>query len=314
MMARSDTRVMLTLARLATALVVLGVWTGRGRAQDPEALIREGNELRRAGQNEKALPLFQRAYEISATPRTAGQLGLAEFATERYVEADSHLVEGLRGRNDPWVSKYRATLEQALTTIRSRVAHVEIAGSPEGAEVIVNGRMVGRLPRTPTVAVNPGRVEIQVGLSGHEPLREVRELLPGTHEQVDIRLRRMTPMLVDKREPSGPPPPTTVGWLRPAGIAVGAAGVLVMGTGVALRVVANSKRDRIDEDARAGRPYDPANGNWQSYGRASTTCLVAGGVASVGGSILWFVGRPAATSVSLAPTTEGMHVVLKGTF
>src|SRR5688500_6949731 len=121
---------MLALARLACVALMVGLISSPAWGQDPEALIREGNELRRMGQNEKALPLFRRAYELSATPRTAGQLGLAEFATDRYVEADSHLVEGLKGRNDPWVTKYRAALEQALATIRSRVAHVEVGGRP----------------------------------------------------------------------------------------------------------------------------------------------------------------------------------------
>jgi hypothetical protein len=306
---------MFALARLILAVLTLGPASGAAWAQDAESLIRQGNELRRAGQNDKALPLFQRAYEISATPRTAGQLGLAEFATERFVEADSHLVEGLRGHNDPWVTKYRGTLEQALATIRSRVAHIEISGGPEGADVTVNGRMVGRLPRTPTVAVNPGRVEIRVSFAEHEPLREVRELLPGTYEKVDIQLRRIVRAPVVRNSvPTGSPSSPSGGWLRPTGIAIGAAGVLTVGAGVTLRLVATAKRDRIDEDARTGRSYDPANGNWQSYSQASTVCLVAGAAAVLGGGVMWFVGRPDATTVTVAPTSEGMHLMLRGTF
>ena len=43
-----------------------------------EELIRRGNELRNSGQDTRALPFFQRAYEQSPTPRTAAQLGLVE--------------------------------------------------------------------------------------------------------------------------------------------------------------------------------------------------------------------------------------------
>jgi hypothetical protein len=300
-------------SRLLAIVLGLTAISAPARADDPESLIRQGNDLRRAGQNEQALPLFQRAYQSTATPRTAGQLGLAELATGRYVEADSHLVEALRGHSDPWVSKYRVTLEQALATIRSQVAHLEVIGAPHAAEVTVNGRMVGRLPRTPTVAVNPGRVDVRVSFSGYEPLREVRELAPGSHEEVEIRLRSIVPILVAKQT-NPPPPPPTAGWLRPAGVTIGSVGLLTAGTGVALRLIANGKHDRIEEDARAGRPYDPTNGNWQSYGRAANVCLVAGGAALIGGGILWMIGRPPTTSVAVTPTTGGMQLSLWGTY
>ena len=70
--------------------VIISVWTAvaiisqaapvRADAAEVEALIAKGNELRRAGTPGPALPYFQKAYELARTPRTAGQLGLAELA------------------------------------------------------------------------------------------------------------------------------------------------------------------------------------------------------------------------------------------
>jgi len=48
-------------------------------AEQAEALIREGVQLRGQDQTARALPLFEKAYRLSRTPRTAGQLGLCEL-------------------------------------------------------------------------------------------------------------------------------------------------------------------------------------------------------------------------------------------
>ena len=50
-----------------------------GDAAEAEALIRQGLELRQQGRDAPALPLFQKAYDLAATPRTAGQLGCGEM-------------------------------------------------------------------------------------------------------------------------------------------------------------------------------------------------------------------------------------------
>jgi len=64
-------------------------------APQVEELIRQGIELRQAGQDVRAFPLFQKAYESDRTPRTAGQLGLCELALGYWVESEKHLGEAL---------------------------------------------------------------------------------------------------------------------------------------------------------------------------------------------------------------------------
>src|SRR3954469_2793140 len=75
-------------------------------AAEVEALIAKGNELRRAGTPGPALPYFRRAYELARTPRTTGQLGLAELAAGYPVEAQEHLATSLESPNDPGIVKY----------------------------------------------------------------------------------------------------------------------------------------------------------------------------------------------------------------
>src|SRR5687767_13732162 len=90
-------------------------------AQGPEALIKRGVELRRQGEDQAALREFQRAHALAPTPRAAAQIGLAEQALERWTDAEAHLNEALRARNDPWIRKNRAVLEESLRTVRGRI-------------------------------------------------------------------------------------------------------------------------------------------------------------------------------------------------
>src|SRR4051812_16035681 len=95
---------------LVVAILALVVFPVVARAADPteiEDLIRQGNDLRRAGKDERALPLLRKAYDLAGTPRTAAQLGLVEVALGYRLEAERHLSESLASPRDVWVRKNR---------------------------------------------------------------------------------------------------------------------------------------------------------------------------------------------------------------
>src|SRR6266536_3140083 len=100
----------------------------RADAAEVEALIAKGNELRRAGTPGPALPYFQKAYELARTPRTTGQLGLAELAAGYPVEAARHLSAALKSPNDPSIVKYRKMLTDALAAARAQIGELAVQG------------------------------------------------------------------------------------------------------------------------------------------------------------------------------------------
>ncbi len=155
---------------------------------DPEALIKDGIELRRAGRDADAVTKFEQAYEAAKTPRAAAQLGLCLQALARWAEADPMLAEALSSTKDPWVKKNRDTLKDALEQVKAKVGRVEIVGKPVGAEVAINGRVVGTLPLPKPVLVNEGPVDIEVSAPGYK--RGIKNLtVPGaSFQSVVIRL------------------------------------------------------------------------------------------------------------------------------
>ena len=167
------------------------------QASDVEDLIRRGNELRRRGLDGKVLPLFQQAYELAGTPRTAAQLGLCALQLGYAVEAEQHISEALAASQDPWVRQYREALTTALRTARSRIAEVVVLGSPAGAEVVVNGRSAGRFPLSEAVRVGEGAVKIEVRASGYTDRRVSLMVKGERREEITIDL-----------PPNAQPPPT----------------------------------------------------------------------------------------------------------
>jgi len=132
-----------------------------------EALIRRGVELRKAGNDQAALREFRKAHELAGTPRSAGQLGLCEQALGDWASAQRHLSQALAATGDAWVRKNRTVLERSLALANNHTGRVEIFGAPEGAEVIVNGRSVGKLPLGEPVVVNVGAVDVEVRAPGY---------------------------------------------------------------------------------------------------------------------------------------------------
>src|SRR5579883_1574525 len=129
---------------------------------DPNALIHEGVVLRRKKQYEVALELFRQAWQLSHTPRARAQMGLTEQALGRWVEAEEHLKEALAVEKDAWIIKNRQPLEGALTVIGQHLGSLDVRGGVPGAEVRINGLLVGTLPLKQPIRAVIGTVTLEV--------------------------------------------------------------------------------------------------------------------------------------------------------
>jgi hypothetical protein len=155
-------------------------------AQDADALIKQGVELRRAGKDQAALEQFRRAYDLAPTPRALAQMGLAEQALGRWIDGDAHLGKALQSAQDPWIAKYLETLERSRAEIDKHLGSLSLSGGPEGAEVRLDGQLVGALPLRQTLRLPVGSFTLDVSASGHVLLTRAVGIAPGstTHEDL----------------------------------------------------------------------------------------------------------------------------------
>ena len=153
-----------------------------------ETLIRQGVELRRKGRDVEALPLFQRAYDLSRTPRTAGQLGLGELAIGYWLDAEKHLSEAVSFPEHPWVSRNVTSLMGALESARRNISDVTIEGSPPGAEVRISGQPTRHLPLASPIRMAKGVADIEVSAPGYITATRSLRIAGGAMNRLTIVL------------------------------------------------------------------------------------------------------------------------------
>lgn len=140
----------------------------------PDALIEQGVAARRAGDDEGALALFTRAYEMDHSSRSRAQMALAEQALGMWMLADTHLREALAASGDGWIEAHRDVLESSLADIGTRLGELEVRCAFVGADVRINGESRGTTPLSEPLRVPAGTVTVDVIARGFVPItREV---------------------------------------------------------------------------------------------------------------------------------------------
>lgn len=255
------------------AMVVVAV-SASVRADDVDAIISRGVELRRQGRDADALVEFQRARQLRDTPRVRAQMALAEQALGLWVPAEADLLDALVHRNDPWIGKNGTTLNGALTMIQSHLGSLEVWGTPTGAAILVDMKEVGTLPLTKPLRVSGDSVLLVVRAAGFmETSRSVRvvagalvrehvELLPlvvssdpGT-KKADSIASVPGNGLVNKSANSGIAPPSS--RLRPWAWGLGAAALGGVVLGIVETKLAIDKEHAFN-DHTVPNPSDPAH-------------------------------------------------------
>jgi hypothetical protein len=232
------------------------------KAEQAEALIHEGVELRAHDQAARALAVFQQAYQLARTPRTAAQLGLCELDLARYVDAQNHLLEALASPDHPWIAKNKAILMRQLATAAANVGELALTVSPAGADVLLNGKPMDRSLAGPSIRLEKGPVDVEVRAAGYEAAHETITIRGGQREQRTFALTPLPaqPVAAATSLEAAPPAPGAAVDLTAAPPPAGemarkeriaawitggvAAGALVLGTVEAFN--AASKRDAFN--------------------------------------------------------------------
>ncbi len=312
-------RIALTVVALLTILVEV---TPPAHAnEDPESLIHQGILLRRAGNDGAAFGYFERAYVVAHTPRSAAQLGLVELALQRYLDANTHLSEAL-SENDPWVNGNRTVLDESRTAARNGLGALRLVNAPAASLVAVNGRAAVKLPPDSTVWVTPGDVSIEVVVPDTKPARTFSARLGWVQAMTMKAVEVVFPLeqsrvysLSDSRgraaggdpEPASPPGDRGSRVRRTAGVVVAGTGLAASAAGLVLYEVGRSKLEAIKRDAGSGRPYNTANGNYETLGTAGIVLMAIGAGAVATGTVLYLLNRNTEANIGVAyvPGTGG---------
>lgn len=209
-----------------------------------------------------ALEHYRLSWKLKQKPYTAGNLAGVERHLELWTSAAEHYSFALRADNAPAT---RARLLGFLKDVKSHVAEVPVSVSRQGAQVVVDGSLVGTSPLPGPVFLNPGSHVIETTLGAVTQRQEITttagQVLPISFDLGrEVTLASGPPPArspeVELTQPLQPLPPPEVrkNWVPPvvAG-SVGLVGV-ALGTGF-LIASASSSRDRYDTQApQTGSP------------------------------------------------------------
>ena len=155
---------------------------------EAEDHVKRGVALRRAGNDVAALREFQKAWDITQTPRTSAQLGLCQQSLGQWAPAQARLLEALAAKEDPWITKNRMALEKALASAREHIGHLSVVGDPKGAEVLIGGRVVGTFPLSDPIAVSEGTVDVEVRAGKFQSVTRSAKVDAGQFVELVVRL------------------------------------------------------------------------------------------------------------------------------
>jgi tetratricopeptide (TPR) repeat protein len=195
----------IALALLPLLASASRVWAGTEEAEQAEALIKEGVQLRAQDLTARALPLFEKAYGLSRNPRTAGQLGLCELELGFFAEAELYLSEALATPNHPWIAKNRTTLKRQLDTARANVGELALTISPATAEVLVDKKPADKVVAGVPLHLRKGPVVVEIRAPGYQPAQATIIIVGGKREERTFAL-----------VPDSPPPVVPVAETSPS--------------------------------------------------------------------------------------------------
>ncbi len=178
------------VAPLCAALVGL---SGAARADDADDALDRGRQALRSSDVQKAYREYRAAFDASPRYDTAANLGLVELDLKRSAEAAAHLAFALVNFPEDGDPALRAALRAKLNgELAPYLATVSIAvkkdGAPfHGAEVDVDGVMVGRAPLEP-VLLAPGEHRFEARTeSSHDAI--TRTVTAGQPDVVNLEPR-----------------------------------------------------------------------------------------------------------------------------
>ncbi|MEO8177810.1 MAG: PEGA domain-containing protein [Deltaproteobacteria bacterium] len=191
---------------VAAAVVSVSRSASAQESAEVEAILKRGIQLRRDGQDEAALAVFQEAEaQAPNSVRVLLHVATAAQAASKWLLADEYLKKADSHNNDPYYVRYRAEIDEVRSTTAQRVGHFRAVGDPSGAEVILNGQVVGTLPMENPKTLEAGTYVLEVNKPGFYRLRRPISVPGGVLTRETVELNERTGTGPDPGDGSGAP-------------------------------------------------------------------------------------------------------------
>lgn len=288
-------------------------------------LYQKGRSFEAAGKPDLAYDQYAAAYKLYPHYQIAGTLGTVALKLGKHREAAERISQFLREAQGLSTDE-RTEKEQQLAAARSRIGTLTFE-TARGAEVHLDGTLIGRAPISLEVFVEPGSHDIEAKKAGLTAKATIH-IAPGKREVVKLRFGPTASLPTDtapmqavvstaiSTAASGPmaipgASPKASNASHPArSVMIGVGGTLTAGgmiAGVITTILSFQKSDELNAEG----PWDhkQAIEHERAFlARVATSSFAAAGVA-LGGTIMVVLLLPqqdgAAAQIGLRPTANG---------
>jgi len=304
------TRLYRVIAIATTACVLFAPVRARADDQaivDAQARFADGLDRARRGDFDGARLAFVQAYSVLHSPDILYNLAVAEQKTARNVEALRHfrqLMHDTRTGNDD-----RAAAQTKIEQLEKVTAHLRIH-APDGATITVDGEAASLDP-DPVVDVLPGAHVVE-GRLGAKTARSQASAAAGETAVVTLPIEPDAPRPIVLESPAKGRIPVT--------LALGAAAVAALGTGIGFAIDSQSKKDDADAFRQAqaahfcARPSSTCSDYQSMLDDQQRSVTIAHvlyvssavlAVGAIGAFVLWPRGKAKSEQAFIAPTFGG---------
>jgi hypothetical protein len=287
------------------------------------ALYRKAQAAFEAEDFERARGLFLQAWQIQPSADIALGLGQSELELKRYRDCAEHLEYAIR-KIPPFVGdNVVETAKKALARAKSQVAVLRATTNREGAEIRLDGRVVGKSPLPAVLFIEPGQHEIAAAIGTNGIARPV-SVDAGQEYSIDLPIvaqssirtsswanRAHRSSTIQPAGPSGSPPKAQNSERSPLPVIIGGAAIAAgLTTALVFRLdsdsqfnQANTMRQKLSQTGCSGATAPLQDcaalmGATQSGDRSrnwSTAGFTLAGVALAGTLAYWYWPRSEST-------------------
>ncbi len=275
--------------------------------EDAEKHFEAGVSLQKVEDFEAAIAAFESSLRLYPSKGALFNLANCLRATHRYGEALAALQRLDREYGELLDDPMRAAVDRQLEELRNLSASLVLQVDRVGAEVWVDGELIGRTPLTEELQLSPGRHDIEVRLEGFEPAKIQVDLVSREKTTQQIALNEIAPPLPPsppKAKPSAepapeapppPPPEEGTGALTSAGWIASVAGVAALAGGAVTGIWALSLDGELADDCTDGICPTDRNGDIDRLDTLTTTTDVLLGLGvtiTAAGIVMLLVDQP----------------------
>ncbi len=287
-----------------------------------EVLFDEGKRLMEAARYAEACPKFAESQRLDAGVGTL--LNLAD-CLEKIGRTASAWAEfraaAYAAREKGQIEREEVARERAAA-LEPRLARLVISApgheNAQELEIRKDGEILGRVLWGTAVPVDPGKHLVEARAPGKRPYRVEVDVPEGEATRVTTAIPELTDAVAPVRVPV-PVPNSRASGHRIAGVALGGAGIVSVIAGSILGAQAIARNDASSSHCIEGNLCDATGVSLRNEARArgdgSTALIVVGGLAAVGGVVV-YVAAPESTTtrVGVGAVGSGAGFVVGGVF